>query len=224
MDIHGIVHIVIAALEILLGIYLLVSRVRDHKIYSYALFVFAIAAWVLSVGLYGMVENNETALFWAKSSHISSVVIAFALLYFSYSFPNQSIRFRLSHILSAVVPILLFGYLLYATDTWIEKVTGPMSDRYMEIGPTYTIFAVWFLVYMFWAMYNLYKKFVSSSGVYRKMLRVFLVSIVISFVLGTTFNLFLPWFGGPQMFYFGTESSVLWLGFSTYIILKKSWA
>ncbi len=222
MDIHGLIQIIVAIIELGLGVYLFLTREKGHIIYAYSLFILGIVMWVGGNGLYRLVETNSAALFWTNMNHLSAGLIAVALVYFSIVYPYQKTILKVHHTLSFIVPLGILAYLLFATDTLIEKISGKLSNSIQVIGPTYTLFAVWFLIYMGWAFYNLIKKYHESTGMYRPLLRLLLIGLLISFIMGTLFDLFFPWFGGPQYFYIGTESSIVWLALTTYIIFRKA--
>lgn len=220
-DIHGIIQVVIAVLELILAIYLFKSRVRGHIIYSFTLFIFGVALWVFGNGLYRLVGTNDAALWWMNLNHLSAGIIAVGLLYFSYAFPYQTVAFKRHHIVAFIVPLVVLGYLLFGTNTLITKITGETPNRVQVIGQTYVLFALWFLIYMGWAFFNLIRKYRTAGGASRRLQKLTLLSLLASFILGSLFDLFFPLFGGPQLFYVGTESSIIWLGVTTYIVIRR---
>ena len=76
MDIHGIILIVIAIVEFIFGLFLFITREKGHIIYSYSLTILGIVFWVLSNGLYRLVNTSDEALFWVNIAHLSAGFIA----------------------------------------------------------------------------------------------------------------------------------------------------
>ncbi len=222
MDIHGIILLIIAALELILLLYLLFTRSKGHIIYAFTIFTVGVIFWVMGNGLYRLVKTNELAFLWIDINQFAAMVIAVGLVYLSLSFPY--LEKRITKIILAVWVFILFvfAYLLFFTDSVIKGVSGPISDRFAEKGSLYHMYAIVFLLMFVWAFVNFFKKYGRTAGVQKWQVGVLSVGLIGSAIFGTLFDLFLPWFGGPQYFYLGPESSVIWLAFTVYIVFKKA--
>ncbi|MBI3956821.1 MAG: hypothetical protein HY340_02425 [Candidatus Kerfeldbacteria bacterium] len=221
MDTHGIILLIIAALEFALAVYLFLTRSKGHVIYSYALFILSVTIWVLGNGLYRIIQDDATAFVWVRVLYFASVLIAITFVYFSLSFPHLIRPIRLIHSLLLVAPALVFLYVLFFTNSLVSSISGQPGIRQLSWGPFYHVFALWFMLYFGWGIVNLLKRLPLTSGFQYWQLKTLLTGIIISAVIGTTFNLILPWFNGPQLFFLGTEGSSIWLGVTSYIVFSK---
>lgn len=222
MDIHGIILIVLAGLELALLVYLLFTRSKGHVLYSFTIFTLGVIFWVMGNGLFRLVKTNGAALFWTNLNYIAALAIAIGLVYFSFAFPYLEKQISKCIKTFWIIIFIAVGYLMFFTNIIIDNVTGPIDDRYVHEGSMHIIYSIVFLLLFIWALVNLYRKYKTTSGFQKWQIGVLLIGLVGSGVIGTLFNLFLPSFGGPQYFYLGPESSVIWLGLTSYIVFKKT--
>lgn len=221
VDAHGIILLVIAALELLFVYYLWHTRSKGHVLYSFAGFAVSVVVWVGGNGLHRLVLTNKAAFFWTDVNHMAAMLIAIFFLYFSWAFPCLVASIKIKKVVLLIAPAVIFFCLMFFTNTIIQDVTGPNNNRYQVNGPLYHLYAVVFLAYFISALTNLFKRYKSSGGDQKWQLGALLIGLIGSGTFGTLFDLFLPWFGGPQYFYIGPESSVIWLGFVSYIVFSK---
>ncbi len=221
-DIHGIILLIIAALELLLLLYLLFTRSKGHIIYSFTIFTVGVIFWVMGNGIHRLVKTNEAAFFWTDINHFAAIIIAVGLVYLSLAFPYLEKKISNAVKTVLITIIILFAYLIFFTEIIVESITGPIDNRFQVIGPMYHFYAIVFLLLFIWAFINLFRKYKITEGIQRWQVGALLVGLMGSAIFGTLFDLFLPWFGGPQYFYLGPESSVIWLGFTSYIVFKEA--
>jgi hypothetical protein len=97
--------------------------------------------------------------------------------------------------------------------------------RRAHFGPGIHIFNILFVVYWIWAIVNLNQTYKASEGIHRWQLKNFLIGIVISSFFGILLNLIFPWldiFMYDFLSVIGAITSVIWLGFTSYILFKKN--
>ena len=220
-DTHGIILVIISLIEAVFILWLFFTRSKGHILYSYLGFAVGVFFWVLGNGLHRLMDTNEAAFFWTDINHFFAMLIAVSFLYFSYAFPYFTSRINIRKIVILILPLVAFFILIFFTNTIVEKITGEFGSRFQVIGPLYHLYAVTWLFYFLWGLKNLFKKLKISDGVQRWQIKWLLVGIIISGIFGTFFDLFMTWFGGPQYYYLGSESSLIWLTFTGYVIFKK---
>ncbi|MFH1534942.1 MAG: histidine kinase N-terminal 7TM domain-containing protein [Patescibacteria group bacterium] len=226
VEIHAIVLIVIGCLELLLSLYILFQNPKDRIRRWYSLLVFSVALWVLSIGL-GITINDVFAIdILTRLNWIGPIVFAPTLLFFSWIFPYTTKKIGIRNWLIFGFSIVT-GILLLYNDI-IPIYTSINSDPWRTVifGPGVHIFNVLFLLYWVWSAINLYIKFRSADGVNRWLLRNVLLGILISSIFGVVSNMILPWFGlwadMPYLSAIGPELSIIWLGFTAYVLFKKN--
>jgi hypothetical protein len=97
--------------------------------------------------------------------------------------------------------------------------------RSIIFGPGVHVFNVLYIYYLIWALVNFYKRFKSAEGLHRWQLKYFLIGLVISSVFGLLFDLIFPWLNILMYDVYsvwGAMATIIWLGFSSYILFKKN--
>jgi len=98
---------------------------------------------------------------------------------------------------------------------------GGQNNYETLYGPITKPFYSYFLIFWGWAIIELINKFIKSDGIHRWELKVLFYGIAVSSLAGIFTNLILPWLGHGEFGYVGPAFSVVWLGVTSYIILKK---
>ncbi|PIY96560.1 MAG: hypothetical protein COY66_03870 [Candidatus Kerfeldbacteria bacterium CG_4_10_14_0_8_um_filter_42_10] len=223
---HGIILIIIAALELFLGIYILLQNPRDHIRRWYAFLVFMVALWVWSIGFVVFTNDIFIIDIVTRLNWVGPIFIASTLLFFSWIFPYPTKRIGIKNWLIFFFPMVIDLFLLYWDVFPIFKSIKLDPWRTVVFGPGVHVFNALFLFYWIWGTYNFYHKFRAADGIHKWLLKYFLIGIIISSIFGVTSNLILPWFGlymkYPVLSAIGPELSIIWLGFTGYILFKKN--
>lgn len=82
-------------------------------------------------------------------------------------------------------------------------------------------FIAFFAVYWIWAVANLLRSLASSDGIHRTYLKAILAGLVISLTISSIFDIVIPLLGTTPYGYVGPLFSAVWLGFTSYILVKK---
>lgn len=223
MQIIGITLLAIAFLELLSGIYIFITRVKGHIVYAHSIIVLGVVLWVTGNGMFALGTANDVLFFWTKFIYIGTAILTIGFVYFSYAFPYFDIQLHRGTVALFACSFLYFGWLMGFTQMLIAGTQQNLQTGANEViyGDFYHVFALWFLFFFVWGFANLWRKLKKASGVHRWQIKNVLFGVLLSFVLGATFNLILPWIHGPQWFYIGAGSSIFWLGFTTYMVFNK---
>lgn len=219
----GIILLIIAALELLSGIYIFVTRVKGHIVYAHSIIVLGVVLWVAGNGMFALNTTNDMLFFWTKFIYIGAVILTVGFVYFSYAFPYFDIQLRRGTTTLFIASLVYFTWLMGFTHLFIVSIQQNLRSGAYEVvyGDFYHVFALWFLFFFVWGFANLWRKLKKASGVHRWQIRNVFIGVLLSFLVGATFNLILPWIHGPQWFYIGAGSSLFWLAFTTYMVFNK---
>lgn len=226
VETHGIILQIIGYLELVLSLYVLFQNPNDRIRRWYALLVLSVAIWVWSIGAVLFVDDIFIIDILTRLNWVGPILIAPTLLFFSWVFPYIDKKISINNWLIFSFPIFIGLFLLYFRTFPIFTTIQIDPWRTVVFGPGLHIFNSLFLVYWLWATYNLYRKFKTADGINRWLLRYVLLGIIISSIFGIVSNMILPWFGywidHPYLSAIGPELSIIWLGFTSYILFKKN--
>ncbi|MFH0952585.1 MAG: histidine kinase N-terminal 7TM domain-containing protein [Patescibacteria group bacterium] len=222
MTLHGYFLIAIGLVEVFLGFWLVYRYQRTAVNSWYIAFVFSVGLWVLAnAGIYFYVDALETAQLFNELTWLAGVLIAFTFLFFSFYFPISLKPVRRYYYLLIFVPLVLFIYLIFFSKLFITGMIFEGNNQKFFTGSLFFLFPVYFLVYLIWGIINLGRKLKRTDGVHVRQLKLFLTGILISSVFIIVFDMIYPLFGKAVPLGLGPEFSIVWLGYTTYIILKR---
>lgn len=222
---QAIILFIVSFLEILLAGYVYIRNRKNliGKVFSF--FTFCVSFWVWPIGIVVFLNDQQSIEFFTKLTWIGPIFLAPTLLLFSWIFPYKSIEIKLKHWLILIFPVIV-SILLLCTSIYpvIDSVEMNVWRR-AHFGPGIHIFNILFVVYWIWAIVNLNQTYKASEGIHRWQLKNFLIGIVISSFFGILLNLIFPWldiFMYDFLSVIGAITSVIWLGFTSYILFKKN--
>lgn len=223
---HSIILVIIGLAELGLAIYFWMTagdRVRRY----FALFVLGVSMWVFTSGLANILYSelrpisqatilNNHFLFWGPVIALSSLLIVTWL----FPFPSYAIEAPAKLVL--LFPILLFGLLIFFTDTIVVSVSHTLPYESVVYGQAYPYFILFVLVYYFWSLITLIRKYRIAVGFQKAILSKFLIGIAGSGVIGVYTNGLMPLlFNDQSLWWLGPEASIIWLSITGYVMLKK---
>lgn len=220
MEIHGYIMIPIAILDFLLGIYFLTKYQRSTSIIWYSIVAFGMVGYVLSNAVTYLWP--EAPVFYHLSQWYSGVVVSAAFLLFVINFP---FRFREKGQFEDLLfwfPVILFLYLIYLSSDFIVGLDPSRLPWKQNYGSAAIAFPVFFVIYWIVILRQLVQKLKNSDGIHRWQLKTFLYgAVLIPLLSSTVFDVFLPLNNIVGYGWIGPEFSVIWLGATGYIMVKK---
>lgn len=221
----GIVLIVISSLELFLSVYLTVTNYRNEIRRWYSLFTFCISIWVGSLGLSLIFTTKEAVTVVGYFPWISGICAVVALLGFSWVFPVKTKRLTFLQWLILLLPILIFSILIFSSFAPVVQETQLTKWRTNEKGPSYNLYNISITIFILWAFINLLRKHRISDGIHKWQLKYLIVGIAISSFAVIMANILMPWLKIAEWELFesfiGPTLSIVWLGFTSYIIFRK---
>lgn len=220
---HGILDIVIGTGELALAVYFFRTHSGSRMRQFYALFVFGVALWVITNGIWRTSPlETEFMQFVIRLTFFASTIIASSFLIFSWLFPYPIHNIPKILYWIALLPILLFGILFLFTNLILSGVSVSGNVLTTNYESYYPLFGWWFIIYWTWAVVTLTIKRLRAQEPFKSTLTIFLIGIYGSSIIGVFTNLMLPLFWGIQDWgWLGPMASVLWLGMTSYIIVRN---
>ncbi|MBI5037121.1 MAG: hypothetical protein HZC01_00210 [Candidatus Kerfeldbacteria bacterium] len=222
---HAIILLIIAGVEIALAMYTLLGDIKSQVRRWYAMFALSVAIWVGSLGLDILVSAKKAVIIIGYFPWIGGVLIVTTLLFLVWIWPYKSQPIKLWNWVVIILPIIVFTFLILSPYAPVVEKTQMTAWRSNEQGPSYGLYNTLIFGYLLWAVVSLYRKFRESDGIYRWQLKYFMVSVILAGGIIVVTNIIIPWLGYSEWEIFesafGPEVSILWVGFSTYIHLKK---
>ena len=221
METHAFILIGIVILEFVLGFYILFRNPKSDINISYSLFIFSIALWGLFNAVFILINDLNEAFIWGKMTYLMAGLIITNFLYFSWVFPFKRTEFNLPKKLIILLPNVLILIFLLTSKLLVANPIFRHGTNDLTLGPAYNFYVLFFVGYWIWGLINLISKYKTSDGIHRWQLKWLLWGIIVTSIFAMTTNLFLPWFKVTRFGLVGPESSIVWLGFTSYIIFMK---
>lgn len=220
MMFHGYIMFAVAALELVLAAYL--SRYEKSPVTKwYVVFVLAVAAYVVSNAMTYL--NHDASIYIHLSQWFAGVVLTAAFLMFALYFPFRSDRPSQFESLIFWVPVVLFFVMLYIAKDFIISLDPTFLPAKQNYGLSVWMFVVFFVLYWTLGISILVQKLLRSDGIHRWQLKTLLFgAVLVPLTFSTIFDVFLPIFNVVGYGWIGVETTIIWLGFTAYIMVKKA--
>lgn len=213
--------IVAGAANLLLG---LIVYTRERKARSNQLFLLlgvSVAAWSWGIAAFLGSQNLESALKLANLYYIAALGIAAALLLFVQSWLSiRSIKsgiWRHTLIMAVWVAVVLLNPSAIVNGFTYNQ-SGDKIANFNVVGQV--IYSAMFLYMFSRALFLPITRIAVARGQKKSQLQYIVLGIISAGALGVLFNLILPWFGIYEYVWIGPVSSVFFVGFVGYSIVK----
>jgi len=219
MDWKDILLFVIAALNLGLGTVVLSRNRKSFSNITYSGVVVAAAAWAVGLAFFRSANDIGNALFWARFYYVAAAVIAYSFLLFGFFFPYQRIKMNVWRVTVLAIPLGLVLGLVY-TDYHIENIFLQTWGKDVILGWSYVLYTVYFVMYVGYSFFELYRKNRETVGMKKLQIRYTLLGTLFAAVGGSLFNLFYPLFGNYQYIWLGPAFTLIMIGFIAYAISR----
>lgn len=210
-----ILFIFIATIVAAIGIYILKKNRKDtvHRLFS--LFTLSVSTWIIGFVLLHITEN----FFFNRIILLGGIFVTFSLFLLSLTFPNKklkrSVLFRsaaplIVNILFIIPPQLIISETIIHPNGQLEPVNGPL----------FPLYAATLAGYIFLSIYYFIKHFRLSRGHTRLQMKYFFTGLIIFITAALIFDAILPAFGITQLNTLGPISSLIFVGFTAYAIVR----
>ncbi len=187
---------------------------------SYSIVILTVVTWAFSIVIYRLV-GQASSLLWCKILYLSASLIPTSFLYFNFLFPTGKMSIGWAKKILLSLPCVFIIVLIFSDGLVIKDVlVRPGQEKEIIWGSGYFIYIIFISSYFVWSLFILYKKYRSAAGILRAQIQYILAGSIISIFLGSNFNLVLPSLGEFRLNWLGQASTIIWIGFTAYAILK----
>lgn len=179
----------------------------------------SLAFWTSSLLVTDTTGSIDTALLFGRLSLVGPIFIPYFILQFSHYFPYSNTHWsRNKHIviLLPVVALLVF----VPTNENIKNVILHSWGAETIPGSLYYFYIAYFIVYSVFAYYVLVNKFRESKGISKQQIKYILLGYAIASFFALLTNAIIPLFGVINLSVLGPPSILIFIGLTSYAILK----
>lgn len=215
----GYVLLAVAFAEFALGLYFLTRYKTQQSTFWFGLFCFGVAMYVATNGL-GYMRNSFYIA--ERFGWVGGMLTAIFILPFSWTFPLP--RKRIGEVLPFVIwPLVVFTPGILWTDIFLraDAIVDYVQGYQTAPGPYFWFMLMLFFVNWVWALGNMLYNFSRSDGHHRWMLKMLLIGLGLSLIVSVATDIIYPLVTVSKIGYIGSLFSAVWLGFTSYILLKR---
>lgn len=194
------------------------SKSKSHSYFRYV--GYAVSAWCLSMFFYRLV-GSEFSNLWGKLLYFSASFTPSLFLLFAISFPDTRVRNRWLY------PILglnmLIAFLCLFDKAVIDQVIiNEQGEKIIQFGRFYYLLFIWYTPLLFSLGFVVFsfKLMNAKTNVQKMQLRYIIIGSGISATIAMITNLLLPTFNYFELNWVGQVSTILWVSFVSYAILR----
>jgi PAS domain S-box-containing protein len=147
--------------------------------------------WTFAVFMITIENDYDGLLFWIRVAHVVAATIPCFVIALVYALQGEK-----EYPYKKVLAVCLFGLIMAGmslTPTVIQGVAFPFEKKDVIYGSLFFLFPLFFGATISFALYKLFRLLRSSRGLVRYQIRYFLGGILVSFVIASLVNVFLPW-------------------------------
>lgn len=207
-------------MNLLLALIILFKNSKNRINVFFAITVFGVALWSFGIGVF-RVAGLDTAYFWGQFVYFAVDFAIVFFLYFSFIFPygdmpkNKLIRFIL-----VITPLVVF-FIALIPKSIIYNIEIDDPNKKLYFGWGYYVHSLILFTFFIWAFINLLRRYVGSKKERnRKQLFYLFTGTAISFLIGVTTNVILPFFGIANFNWVGPSATIIMVLFIAYSIIK----
>lgn len=189
-------------------------KVKVNQIF--ALFCFSVAFWSFGYYLWQTAKDANSALFWLRELMVGAIFIP--IFYFHFILIFLEITSKKKSLIIGYLFAFLF-FIFNFTSLFVKQVNREFSFEFWpKPGIAFHFFLVWWVFYIIYATYLLFKNYSKSTGVKKNQILYILTGMIIGYLGGMT-NYFL-WYGIPIP-PVGNILVSVYVGMVAYAIVKQ---
>lgn len=217
----GLILLGLAIIQVVIGLIMFFRYQRSLATTFYGCMALGVAIYVGANG-FGFLDKIISPSTAEAFTWLGGILLSTFFLAFSFTFPIAKRTLR--EIMPLVVwPLLVFIPSILFTDTVIvhRPIHSFGNDYVVRAGPLMWLWVITFAWYWIWGIANLVQTYRSSSGYYHWFIKIFLVGIIVSLLLGSFFDILQPLTNQARIPYIGAMCSSVWVIVTGYLMLKK---
>jgi hypothetical protein len=214
----------VGAGELILAIFFWVTHSKNEIRKVMALLAFSTGMWVILSGITSYVPYSTLGHYEMALLYISGALLLTALLHLSLIMPYPFIRIDRLHVFLMYFPSVLLSYILIFSRTIVESFDGSSTWAGVVIGgPLYSLYNIYSFLLFTLAISIIFFRIQRLDGLHKKNMQIVVWSVLLGGLPAVVLFLILPIFT-PSIninSLFGVIPSAVWVGGTTYIIIKK---
>ena len=187
---QNLILLIAGLINLAMSLFIFSRRVKNKVNFYFALMTLLNFLWATCLIIINLAISYELTRFFGSFVYPVALMVVISLFYFAVHFPYESFKVKRLH--KGVINFFMIFYLIYCTlfyKFFVPKVDLlPKVIVYYEPW-LYTIFSIVLLSLMFLAIYVIYKKHQSTTGIFKMQLMLILIAVIIGTVAGSYFNL-----------------------------------
>lgn len=195
MNLDLLVTVLTVVVNLFVGLFILLQNPKKRINWYFFSFLLSLIFWKITLNFYYDATLPENLLFWGRINFGVSIFIVYFAVIFSNLFPNEvaliknKVVITIFNILTVLLSIATFITPLISQ----EELTTPTGKETI-FGPFYTVYLVYLLACIVFAIGILIRKFLMAEGKTKKQLLVINLGFFFAAVFIIFTNLLLPFF------------------------------
>lgn len=219
---QGLILLVIAIPNLILGGFILLRNFRDKANSLFAALSFVVGLWSLGLGGYALTDSLDVAKVWAQFYYAAAAAIAVVFLFFSLNYTKRIDKLSFTAIGALLLPaVLMISAIIFAPQFIIANMVHQTWGKEVILNSSgYLVYSIYFILYVglgFGVITGSYKK---AKGIAKTYLKFILGGFAIAFSLGAMFNLFLPAAGNYRYVWVGPLFTMAYVVLISYAIIR----
>jgi hypothetical protein len=220
MNLDFYVLVFISLLNLSLSIFILSKNYRKKVNLFFSLAIFSIAIWTFGVFIHKVSLNPSVSLFGGRLAFVGGVLLAWSFLLFTFYFIKSKLLSN-KFFISILWLITLFFIIASITPLIVKNVTIVNTIPTPVRGYLYPLFALYFLLYIGFALIHLIISYRSSKGNLKIQIQYVFTGFLLSSSLAVVTNIIFPQFLKiNELVKYGPYASIILIGFTGYAILR----
>lgn len=225
LDFINIALLLVAFINFIFGTIVFFNKGNSRILYTtFTVLATFISLWTFVIVYYRSTQDYEDALLAVKFLYTIPVFIPACFVAFAYIYnglPSSAIRHNIIRF-SLLLISSGFAFVSFYTDLFVSDITIPTEgEKVVFFGAFFFLYVAYFLIIFGWAYYLLLIQFYSHPDKDVRMQSLFLfVGTFTGSGVSLITNLILPWYGYFALNWFGNASTILFVGFIFYAIIR----
>lgn len=184
--------VITAMASLALGVAVLQRNPRAILNRLFLAFTINAALWVIAVFMVATTFEYEGLLYWVRISHVVASTIPCFVVALVYTFDEG--KYPYAKVAALMTLGVILGVLSY-TPHIIQDMSLPLEQKDLVYGPLFQVYPLFFGSVTLFSLFKLFRILRRSRGIVRFQARYFFGGILISFIVASLVNIFLPLVG-----------------------------
>lgn len=219
--INYVIYISTILISSILGIFVYLRNPHKKEVQEYAFFTIAIVGCIASLFLCYFLSESYIVTFFGRLAYSLGLLIPFFFYRFTYSFPQETIKFSKSKRLFFITFTLVVFFITLFTGLVDREEIISQNNRISVFGDLYFLYIVGFVINSIAGLYLLFAKLKKSHNIIKTQLQIITLGFFLGILFGGLTNILFPFlFGNDSLQPFGPLATVIFNISLAYVIIK----